>query len=88
VHHASNGRYIDRNHAGVLIIWDRLLGTFEPEDMQDRPVYGLTTNINTYNPFRIAFHEWIDIWRDMRQAPAPRQKFRAVFGRPDASLRA
>lgn len=88
VHHASNGRYIDRNHAGVLIIWDRLFGTFEPEDMQDRPVYGLTTNINTYNPFRIAFHEWIDIWRDVRHARTLRGKFDMIFGRPDASLRA
>jgi sterol desaturase/sphingolipid hydroxylase (fatty acid hydroxylase superfamily) len=86
VHHASNGRYIDRNHAGVLIVWDRLFGTFEPEDMSDRPVYGLTTNISTYNPFRIAFHEWIDIGRDLRRAPTLRRKIGAIFGRPDASL--
>jgi len=86
VHHASNGRYIDRNHAGVLIIWDRMFGSFEPEDMNDRPVYGLTTNINTYNPFRIAFHEWIDMVRDLRRAPTLRRKIGAIFGRPDASL--
>lgn len=88
VHHATNGRYIDRNHAGVLIVWDRLFGTWEPEDMEDRPVYGLTTNINTYNPFRIAFHEWIDIWRDVRRAATWRGKLNEIFGRPDARLRA
>jgi sterol desaturase/sphingolipid hydroxylase (fatty acid hydroxylase superfamily) len=82
VHHASNQRYLDRNHAGIFIIWDRLFGTFEPEDMQDKPVYGLTKNINTYNPLRIAFHEWIDIWRDLRAAPTLREKFASVFGRP------
>jgi sterol desaturase/sphingolipid hydroxylase (fatty acid hydroxylase superfamily) len=82
VHHASNGRYIDRNHAGALIIWDRLFGTFEPEDMSDRPVYGLTKNINSYNPLRIAFHEWMDIWSDLRDARTLRQKLACVFGPP------
>jgi len=82
VHHATNTRYLDRNHAGIFIIWDRLFGTFEPEDMQDKPVYGLTTNINSYNPFRIAFHEWIDIWNDMREAPTLREKLACIFGRP------
>jgi sterol desaturase/sphingolipid hydroxylase (fatty acid hydroxylase superfamily) len=85
VHHASNARYLDRNHAGVLIIWDRLFGTFVPENMEDKPIYGLTKNINTYNPFRIAFHEWIDIWRDVRRAPTVRQKVRMVFGAPNGS---
>ena len=82
VHHASNGRYIDRNHAGTLIIWDRMFGTFEPEDLHDRPVYGLTKNINSYNPLRIAFHEWLDIWQDVRHAPTLREKMKCVFGRP------
>lgn len=82
VHHATNARYLDRNHAGIFIIWDRLFGTFEPEDMQDKPVYGLTTNINSYNPFCIAFHEWIDIWRDLRHAPTLHEKLKCVFGRP------
>ncbi len=82
VHHASNGRYIDRNHAGALIIWDRMFGTFEEEDLHDRPVYGLTRNINTYNPLRIAFHEWIDIWNDLRSARTFREKVACVFGPP------
>src|SRR5690348_12875952 len=48
VHHGSNPRYIDRNHAGTLIIWDRLFGTFEPENPHDAPRFGLTRNIYTY----------------------------------------
>ncbi|NNK80715.1 MAG: sterol desaturase family protein, partial [Flavobacteriales bacterium] len=50
VHHASNPRYLDRNHAGILILWDRLFGTFEPESVQEKPVYGLTKNIDSFNP--------------------------------------
>ena len=56
VHHGSNLKYLDKNHGGVLIIWDRLFGTFQPEE--EHPVYGLTKNIETYNPVRIAFKEW------------------------------
>jgi len=63
VHHATNPQYLDRNHAGVFIIWDRLFGSFEPE--VEKPVYGLTTNINTYNIFRVAFHEWIAMLTDV-----------------------
>jgi sterol desaturase/sphingolipid hydroxylase (fatty acid hydroxylase superfamily) len=82
VHHASNPRYIDRNHAGTLIIWDRLFGTFEPEDLKERPVYGLTKNINSYNPLRIAFHEWQDIWTDLRQARNWHDRWACIFGSP------
>ncbi|MGB5262747.1 MAG: sterol desaturase family protein [Lutimonas sp.] len=63
VHHATNPQYLDRNHAGILIIWDKLFGSFEPE--VEKPVYGLTTNIDTYNPIKIAFHEWIDLFKDV-----------------------
>jgi sterol desaturase/sphingolipid hydroxylase (fatty acid hydroxylase superfamily) len=80
VHHGSNHRYLDRNHAGVLIVWDRLFGTFEPEG--EKVIYGLTKNINSYNPLRIAFHEWVDIWNDLRRAPGWSMKLQYVFGRP------
>jgi len=82
VHHGSNPRYIDRNHGGTLIIWDRLFGTFEPENPLDPPRFGLTQNIHTYNPVRIAFHEWIQMFRDAWNAPGWRNKFRYVFGNP------
>ncbi len=66
VHHGSNRRYLDRNHGSILIVWDRLFGTFEPES--EPVVYGLTRNIDTYNPARIATHEIVDIARDVAAA--------------------
>ncbi len=63
VHHGSNRRYLDRNHGSILIIWDKLFGTFEPET--ERPIYGLTRNINTANPLQVATHEWRDVARDI-----------------------
>jgi sterol desaturase/sphingolipid hydroxylase (fatty acid hydroxylase superfamily) len=72
VHHGSQEQYLDRNYGGILIIWDRLFGTFEPEG--ERVRYGLTTNIETFNPVRVAFHEWIDLWRDVRRAPTWRAR--------------
>ena len=64
VHHAVQAQYLDRNHAGVLIIWDKLFGTFVLEN--EKPVYGLVTNINTHNPFKIAFIEWKLILKDFK----------------------
>jgi len=81
VHHSSQVKYLDRNHAGILIIWDRLFGTFKEEE--ERPRYGLTSNIDTYNPVRIAFHEWMDIWRDAtRPGLSVRERLGYVFGPP------
>ena len=74
VHHSSDAYYLDRNHAGILIIWDRLFGTFVEEN--ERPTYGLTKNIDSYNPLVIAFHEWRDLFRDLRSA----KSFREVWG--------
>jgi sterol desaturase/sphingolipid hydroxylase (fatty acid hydroxylase superfamily) len=65
VHHAKNVRYLDRNHGGILIIWDRLFGTFAEE--KEPPVYGLTKDIDTYNLVEIAFHEWSALWKDVRK---------------------
>ena len=64
VHHARNPAYLDSNYAGVLIVWDRLFGTFVPEDDRDPCRYGLVKGIATFNPLRVAFHEWIGIARD------------------------
>jgi sterol desaturase/sphingolipid hydroxylase (fatty acid hydroxylase superfamily) len=62
VHHATNPQYLDRNHAGIFIIWDRMFGSFEPE--VEKPVYGLTTNIHTFNPIKVAFLEWFGLFKD------------------------
>ncbi len=80
VHHASNQRYLDKNHAGIFIVWDRWFGTFEPEG--EPVVYGLTKNVHSYNLVRIAFHEYVDIWRDLRRARSAREAWMFVFGPP------
>ncbi len=72
VHHGSNEQYLDRNYGGILIIWDRLFGSFEPE--KERVRYGLTTNIETFNPLRVAFHEWAAIRRDVRATGSWRER--------------
>ena len=66
VHHATNPQYLDRNHAGIFIIWDKIFGTFEPE--VEKPIYGLITNIDTYNPIKIAFLEWKNMLKDFYQS--------------------
>ncbi|MCB1398072.1 MAG: sterol desaturase family protein, partial [Rhodobacteraceae bacterium] len=63
VHHGRNPRYLDSNYAGVFIVWDKLFGTFVPELDEDRPEYGLVHNIATFNPLRVAFHEWVGIFK-------------------------
>ncbi len=67
VHHAVNPKYLDRNHAGVLIIWDKLFGTFEQETDDEPATYGLTTNLDTYNPVKVAFNEWADLINSVKQ---------------------
>lgn len=62
VHHATNAQYLDRNHAGIFIIWDKFFGTFESE--KEKPIYGLVTNLETYNPIKIAFLEWKNMLKD------------------------
>lgn len=80
VHHGSNHQYLDKNYGGILIIWDRLFGTYEPE--RERVRYGLTKNIETHNPFRVAFHEYVALWHDVRHAPGLRTKLALAFRGP------
>ena len=69
VHHATNARYLDRNYAGVFIVWDRLFGTFEGERDDDRPRYGLVHDLGSFSLIWAAFHEWVGIARDVWAAP-------------------
>ncbi|NMM83753.1 C-5 sterol desaturase [Rhodococcus sp. SRB_17] len=80
VHHGSDAEYLDRNYAGILIIWDRLFGTFEPET--HRPTYGLTTPVGTYNIWKLQAHEYAAIARDWRSASTWRDKLGYTFGPP------
>lgn len=82
VHHAANPRYLDRNYAGVLMVWDRLFGSFEAERDDERPDYGLVNNIATCNPLRIAFHEWAALGRDLLRAASLREAIGVTFGPP------
>ncbi|WP_101254465.1 sterol desaturase family protein [Streptomyces barkulensis] len=80
VHHASQGGYLDRNFGGILIVWDRLFGSFAPET--EPCVYGLTKNIDTYNPLRVATHEYAAIARDLRAARDWREAAGRLFRGP------
>jgi len=82
VHHGKNVAYLDRNHAGVLIIWDRLFGTFAAEDPREPVRYGLTHDLTSFNPFWIAVHEFVSIGRDLRRAGSLRAVFGYLFAPP------
>lgn len=83
VHHATNARYLDANYAGTLIIWDRMFGTFVPEDEADKPRYGIVSNIGTFNPVKVAFHEWVAMLKDaFRPGLTPAQRLGYLFRHP------
>ncbi len=86
VHHASNARYLDKNMGMVLIVWDKLFGTFQRElsNEEYEPIrYGLTKPLTDQNLFTVIFHEWIDIWADVRRKNIGwKNKLRYVFGPP------
>ena len=65
VHHGSNKQYIDKNYGNLLIIWDRLFGTFEPEDEEVK--FGLVNNVNTFNPVKVTFMAWMSMINDLKQ---------------------
>lgn len=69
VHHATNPRYLDRNYAGVFIVWDKLFGTFEPERAGERIRYGIVRQLGSFNLLWSVFHEWIGMLGDIRRAP-------------------
>jgi sterol desaturase/sphingolipid hydroxylase (fatty acid hydroxylase superfamily) len=82
VHDARNPRYLDRNYAGILIIWDRLFGTFEPETDEEAPRYGIVRNLGDFNLIRAVFHEWVAIGADLAHARSAREVAGYLFGPP------
>jgi sterol desaturase/sphingolipid hydroxylase (fatty acid hydroxylase superfamily) len=80
VHHARNPRYLDANYAGILIVWDKLFGTFVPESDEEPCRYGLVKNLGTFNIVRVAFHEWAGIAQDLVRQP--RHALGWLLGRP------
>ena len=85
VHHGSNQQYIDRNHGSILIVWDRLFGTFEEE--ADPVVYGLTKNLDTFNPARVAGHEHFEMLRDVSRSRGWKERLSFVFRGPGWAYR-
>jgi sterol desaturase/sphingolipid hydroxylase (fatty acid hydroxylase superfamily) len=80
VHHGRNPKYIDRNHAGTLIVWDRLFGTFAPEE--EEPVYGITTPLASWDPVWANLHYWADLGRRARRATRIGDKVRLFLMPP------
>lgn len=80
VHHGSDPEYLDKNYAGILIIWDRLFGTFQVE--RHRPTYGLTKKVETYNLLKLQYGDYVEIARDVRSTRNWRHKLGYVFGPP------
>jgi sterol desaturase/sphingolipid hydroxylase (fatty acid hydroxylase superfamily) len=82
VHHARNPRYLDRNYAGILIIWDRMFGTFQPELDEEPCRYGIVKNLGAFNILRVAFHEWIGLGQDLLRSRSPGDVLGYLFGPP------
>jgi len=82
VHHGSNAIYLDKNMGMALIIWDRIFGTFQ-EELKEEPVkFGLTTNVDSYNPIKVVFFEWNQIICDLKDAEKRKYAFKYIFGPP------
>lgn len=81
VHHARNAQYIDRNYAGVLILWDKWFGTFTPET--ETCVYGIVRPIHTRNPLTMMFHEWRDMFADVRRPGPLWQRLKHLWAPPE-----
>lgn len=82
VHHATNPRYLDRNYAGVFIVWDRMFGTYTPELDEERPRYGIVKQLGSFNLLWAAFHEWVGMARDVWRAPGIRNKIGYLVAPP------
>lgn len=87
VHHAANRACIDKNYGGVLIVFDRLFGTFTAPPAGERLRYGVSGHAPSLNPLRIALGEWTAIWRDLRLAPTLSDKLRVMFAPPGRASR-
>jgi len=78
VHHGSNPKYLDKNYGGLLMVWDKLFGTYQREE--EKVIYGLTKNIKTNNPITINFIEYKNIWQEVKQCRTSKDKMKIIFG--------
>jgi sterol desaturase/sphingolipid hydroxylase (fatty acid hydroxylase superfamily) len=82
VHHSSNTEYLDRNHGGMLIIWDKIYGTWQAPIKGMKPLFGISHDPGTDNPFTHNIFEFQEIWKDVKKAPGFKNKFMYIFGPP------
>ena len=80
VHHGSNKQYIDKNYGNLLIIWDRMFGTFEPEEEEVK--FGLVNNVNTFNPVKVTFIAWMSMINELKQKNSLSEAIKVIFGPP------
>ena len=80
MHHGCDQKYLDKNYAGILIVWDRMFGSFQAEE--ETPNYGLTTNLNSKNPIKVWFSEFPDLWRDLKSSKSIAEVFGYLFKPP------
>ena len=85
VHHGSNKQYIDKNYGNLLIIWDRMFGTFEPEGEEVK--FGLVNNVNTFNPVKVTFIAWMSIIEDLKKKNSFFEAIKVIFGPPATHLK-
>jgi sterol desaturase/sphingolipid hydroxylase (fatty acid hydroxylase superfamily) len=82
VHHASNVEYLDANYGGVLVIFDRMFGTYIPERDDEKPIYGWVQPMRSHNPLVIVFRPWADLWRDLKTARSMRDAIGFLLRQP------
>lgn len=80
VHHGRNPKYIDKNHGGTLIIFDRMFGTFQEEE--EEVVYGVTKPLSSWNPLWANFDWYADLWQDLKKDMSMADRFRVLFNKP------
>ena len=80
VHHGSNRQYIDKNYAGIFIIWDKIFGTFEEED--EKVVYGVKPALNSVNPVNVYFHGFVKLFKQMYHAKGFKNKIAYLYQPP------
>jgi sterol desaturase/sphingolipid hydroxylase (fatty acid hydroxylase superfamily) len=80
VHHGRNPKYIDKNHAGVFILFDRIFGTFQVEE--EEPTYGITTPLKSWNPTWANLHYYVEMWSLARKMPRWKDRLRMIWARP------
>ncbi len=80
VHHGRNPKYIDRNHAATLMIWDRIFGTFQKEE--EKPTYGITSPLQTWNPVMANIQPFVQLWKELKRIPGGWNKIRFAFAKP------